>query len=930
MNTIDHSSVRLLTWLDIERRLKQATHLWHEMPDNITVLDCFASGLDIYYKGSEGLVDEWLAAVFGRQYKQDSRQIQLEIGRTDYPVTLLPGEGIQDAPVAGYPLWKDVVYLPSDQEDEDEHKITSQSHDATSEITVDPDKNNPEAFSSGPELISFHSFKGGVGRTSALMTYVAACFKAKTFEKERSNRKKILVVDADLEAPGISFWLDSVNTPSVSFVQLLEALHYPPASIEDSLDYFANELQKTSISVSGLDQQLFVLPAALDLREIQDMPVTPEHLARNPSNPWQLSDYLHELGKRLDVDAVFIDLRAGLSELSSPLLFDQRIDHFFVTTVAPQSVKGMAEILRRLYAYNSRLNEGAQTNARPTVVLSLLTKELRESKYYQEALKLLGSAYPTADPLEQQVQWLEADFNNSLMSIGSVGEALDSLAEARPLFPSAIDWAKALYTVQPASVSDDFSKQELATEDRQNVAKKLYDVCNKSAFAESTELGNLLAIEPLLNLGKHFAKEVPNALMIGAKGAGKTFTFRQLVQSGGWEAFLEKLSFPPNKIEDALIFPTLWSTNIEDSPTGEIKSAQQTTLQQLGVGYSDLLTASTLNRKISKALSNPPEHWDDFWDELIASQFDLPSSGLSEINTLLHNQGKRMILVFDGIEDAFKDAATEPSNKAIESLIKLPSRLSELTDPCLGAIVFVRLDYVQDVIRQNLGQLLSRYEPFRLHWNAESFLRLAYMLSCQAKLYPAPQRAESMGLEELKVELELLWGKKLGREKSKEAHSARWVYAALCDLKGNVQARDLVRFLKFASKKEQGRSGQTWSDRLLAPESMRNAISDCSKEKVDEAKVEISALRNWVDEMEAHGLRNIKVPFSAQQAGLDQKVLKTLQEIGVIYEDNDSKNGDERLYVPEIYRYGLGFETSATGRPRTQALLKKNIGAIPL
>jgi len=928
MKATHNSSLRLLTWLDVERLLKQRTHLWHQLPEGIAALDCFAAGMDVYYSGAEAQVDEWLSEVFGRYYLAAERQIQLQIGHARYPVTLIHDEDAPSTPVDGYPLWKDVVYLPDDETDSGENG--NQVREPGASCGADPGGTRPAAFQAGPELVSFHSFKGGVGRTSALMTYVAACFRETGPKKEGPRRKKILVVDADLEAPGVSFWLDTAYTPSVSFVQLLEALHYPPAGIDATLGYFAEELKKTSFSVSGLEQELFVLPAALALGDIQDMPVTPEHLARNPANPWQLSDYLQALGQQLDVDAVFIDLRAGLSELASPILFDPRIDHFFVTTVAPQSVMGMAEILRRLYAYNSRLSELVQAGARPTVVLSLLTKELRESRYYQEALKLLGAAYPTTDPLEQQVQWLEADFNSSLMSIGSIAEALDRLTDARPLFASAMEWAQALYAVKPEPQPGDVEKSESETASRHRLARKLYEVCKSAAFADGTELGNLLAIEPLLNLGKHFAKEIPSALMIGAKGAGKTFTFRQLVRSGGWQAFLEKLSFSSANTQDALIFPVLWSVNIDDKPDGEIKKAQRLVLQRLGLADDALLTASQLERRISAALNNPPEHWDDFWGELIAGQFGLQTGGLDEINELLCSKGRRLVLVFDGIEDAFKEAGNEPANKAIESLLKLPGRLNELVDPQLGAIVFVRLDYVQDVIRQNLGQLLNRYEPFRLHWNAESFLRLAYMLSCQAGLYREPRRAESMGLEELKVELERLWGKKLGSEKSKEAHSARWVYAALCDLKGNVQARDLVRFLKFAAQIEQHRRGQTWADRLLAPESMRNAISDCSNEKVDEAKVEISALRNWVEEMTEKGLRNIRVPFSAQQAGLDTKMLKTLQEIGVIYEDVDSKNGDERLYVPEIYRYGLGFETSAAGRPRTQALLKKNIGTIPL
>lgn len=911
----------LLTWLDVERLLKKKTHLWRQMPECITAVDCFDEGMDIYYNGDDSQVDEWLTEIFGRFYLRDERQIQLQIAHARYPVTLIMDEGKSDISVSGYPLWQDVVYLP------DEEAHSSDSSMAENPLNRMDMKNAiPVPFQTGPDLVSFHSFKGGVGRTSALMTYVAACFKA----ENGRQRKKILVIDADLEAPGVSFWIENAHKPKVSFVKLLEALHYSPAGVESALRYFADELKKTSFSVSGLNRELFVLPAALSLGEIQDMPVTPEHLARNPDNPWQLSDYLHKLGQLLEADAVFIDLRAGLSELASPILFDPRIDHFFVTTVAPQSVMGMAEVLRRLHACNSRLEESGQCRARPSVILSLLTRELRDSRYYQEALKQLGEAYPGGDPLDQQIQWLEADFNNTLMSIGSISEALERLTEAHPLYYDARNWAQALYTVQPIAQPNDGGAAGSNSERRKSLARDLFNICNKATFAESTELGHLLVTEPLLNLGKHFSRDVPNALIIGAKGAGKTFTFRQLVQSRNWQSFLDKLGFSPTDVHDAAIFPVLWSDNISDKPEGEIKTAQRSALQRLGLTGDALLTASQLKRKIEEALKKPPEFWDDFWDDLIASQFGLKSGGLVAMNGLLRSKEQRIVLAIDGIEDIFDDAGQEPANKAIESLLKLPGRLSELAEPQLGVIVFVRFDYVQDVIRQNLGQLLSRYEPFRLHWNAESFLRLAYMLSCQAGIYSEPRQPESMGLEELKIELQQLWGKKLGTEKSKEAYSARWVYAALCDLKGNVQARDLVRFLKFAAEIEQGRTGQTWADRLLAPESMRKSISKCSNEKVNEAKAEISVLRKWIDEMNSKGLRNIKVPFSAEQAGLDQKMLEALQEIGVIYEDTDSRHGEERLYVPEIYRHGLGFETSAAGRPRTQALLKKNIGTIPL
>jgi len=781
MNGQNASSERLLTWLDVERLLKQRTALWSQMPPGVLGVDCFSSVMEIRYApGAVDSVDTWLSQVFGRAYLREQSAIQLRIGQAIYPIERVEDQ-ISEAPVAGpsYPLWRDVTYLPNEV---NAIACAGATSDDKASSLLAKVVNAPQGFVDGPDLVSFHSFKGGVGRTTALMTYVAACLREDANGAKKT--RKILVVDADLEAPGVSFWLDGSNRPTVSFVQLLEALHYPPAGLAESLDYFADELRKTSLSFGGLQRELFVLPAALDLAEIQDMPVAPEHLARHPENPWQLSDHLHALGKRLGADAVFIDLRAGLSELASPILFDPRVDHFFVSTVAPQSVLGMAEVLHRLYCSNRQLSPEWQDNVRPTVILSLLTKELREAGHYEDALKVLEEAYPTEDPLKQSVQWLEAEFLSTLMSIGNLREALDNLPQSMRLYASASEWAQSLYMhpgyceAEPMAIAANNDASA-----RQQTARNLLKVCRDAEFAEGSSDASILATEPLLNLGKHFAHALPNILMIGAKGAGKTFTFRQVVRAGTWSSFLGRLGFDQSTVADASIFPGLWSENIEDKPDGEIKKAQRRALERMGAGNEFLFSGSDLRKHIDAALKCPPDHWDNFWDDLIVRQFGVEDGGLQALNEALAVRSAKIILVFDGIEDAFADANDEQSRKAIEALLKLTSRISELAFPHLGAVVFVRLDYVQAAIRQNLGQWLQRFNPFRLHWNPESFLRLAYMLSSQANVHSEKKRADDLRVEDLKVELEDLWGKKMGSEKSKEAHSARWVYAALCDLR---------------------------------------------------------------------------------------------------------------------------------------------------
>ncbi|HBF29741.1 KGGVGR-motif variant AAA ATPase [Rhizobium sp.] len=690
----------LLTWLDVDRMLKQKTALWSNLPANVSAVDCFSDGMDVRYSADIDGVHSWIADVFGAAYDRENASINLRIDKSTYAVNLiLDGSIIEGNGHQAYPLWRDVTYLPTSEQ---------------GNISNNSSESLPSAWPDGPEMVSFHSFKGGVGRTTALMTYVAACM-----DDRGVDAKKILVIDADLEAPGVSFWLDDMNYPSVSFVQFMEAIHYPPVSVEHTVEYFASELRKTSLNVGGVQRELFILPAALALTEIEDMPVTPEHLARDPENPWRLSDNLHALGKKLGVDAVFIDLRAGLSELASPILFDPRVDHFFVTTVAPQSVLGMSEVLRRLHAFNRRLPTDRQLDARPTVVLSLLTKELRESSDYQKALQALGEAYPIADDLVSGIQWLEAEFLSTLMSIGTVRDGLRELRNSNLLFASASEWAEMLYekpAILPPATAP--AKNELAA--------KLKRICETAQFAEGNNSPQILATEPLRNLGKHFSKEIPNLLMIGAKGAGKTFTYMQLLRSKNWSDFLEKLGFDKNEIVDAAIFPALWSGNIVDKPDGDVKSAQENVISLIGGDVSQLYRASELAEEIKSALNTPPISWLSFWDRLITRQFGIVHGGLEALNEKLAASSKRVIIVFDGLEDSFKDVSQTVMADAVEALLKLPDRLSELRNRHIGAVVFVRVDYVQASVRQNFGQLLQRYQPFRLQWDAESFLRLVH------------------------------------------------------------------------------------------------------------------------------------------------------------------------------------------------------------
>lgn len=904
-------SERLLTWLDVERTLKQVTQLWTDLPDGVHAVACYHDGVDISHSVAEDAVKQWLQDVFGKSFSSVDSQLTLRAGGGIYPVRFEKVEPQVQNQLPLYPLWREVAYLQETKAQENLVPV-AQFH-------------LPANFENGPQLIAFHSFKGGVGRTTALMTYVTA----RLHPKNANDVVKVLVVDADLEAPGVTFWIDETNRPQVSFVQFLEATHYPPVSVEASLNFFADELKKTSLNVDGSQRELFVLPAALDLTEIQDMPVQPSHLARNPFNPWVLTDHLHALGKHLGVDAVFIDLRAGLSELSSPLIFDPRVEHYFVTTVAKQSVAGTCEVLSRLHAFNSALPQQARRDAKPSVIVSLLTPELKRLPDFDRAKEDIERVYPPVDEtLDEGVEWLEADFSAALMSIASVREAFDKLKQSSLYLTSAQEWARNIVESRSMLAATRTGQSDAVSSNTQ--AQSLFDVCQKE-YAEHSGTDDWLVTEPLRNLGKHFSKDIPNAVLVGAKGAGKTFTYLQICKSKTWSKYLERVDelTPGNELTvGRIIFPVLWSTNVEGASKLAVMGAQKDSLALLG-SQSPAELQSDLLRRIGDNLRSETLHWDDLWESLICASIAGFAANLKDINHLMQQRQQSLVLVFDGVEDIFPDPTAEVQQRAIESLLKLVNRLGELPNQCIGALVFVRIDYVQASIKQNMGQFLSRFSAFQLVWTPESFLRLAYWLCAKASIIGADvNQAQSFSIEELIQSLETLWGHKLGKSESKEGHSARWVYAALCDLRGSFQARDLVRFFKFAAQEQLKNRNTFWADRVLSPEAMRRAIPECSRQKVEEATKEIAPLRAWNERMNERRIVDKPIPFSAVSVALEPTELAVLRELGVIYEDLDPALGDKRLFLPEIYRAGLGFDLSS-GRPRIQALLKKNLGKMP-
>jgi hypothetical protein len=315
-------------------------------------------------------------------------------------------------------------------------------------------------------------------------------------------------------------------------------------------------------------------------------------------------------------------------------------------------------------------------------------------------------------------------------------------------------------------------------------------------------------------------------------------------------------------------------------------------------------------------------HWRERWLNVIAwsAGFEVGKDGAGRrFADYLHKRKQYVVAVIDGLEDLFQDLSSKESEQtALRALLQdVPEWLEQHPSRPIGLLVFVRPDMVLNAVRQNPAQLIAKYEPYALRWSSEEALRLVTWIAVKAE---APidlsiEQLQEMSRQDLVNALVPLWGRKLGSERSREARSAEWVILALSDLKGQIQARDLVRFLHSAAQASV--KDAYWRDRLLVPTAIRGALPECSREKIEEISIENTALKNVFSRLRGLPEDSKQIPFTREQVGLNTEELQTLEDNGVVLREG------EEYYMPEIFRLGLSFRLKSGKRPRVLTLVRQ-------
>lgn len=783
---------------------------------------------------------------------------------------------------------------------------------------------------SKPRITAFFSFKGGVGRTLHLTAVTHRLIEA---TNSSMSAPKVLLIDADTEAPGITWWTQKIlPQPDYSYLDLL-------ADAQEGADYAAENasslMRGQRLEFGGPQQVCFFLPAFRDTVQMLRPPMSPEQLTLGGDSPWLLTDTLLTLGRKLDIDHIVIDLRAGMTELSSPLFLDPRIKRILVTTTSHQSVQGTAITLNELvkfakmapesicnsYADNTQVLIGFVPPSESTGTHTLPITEQLEKTLLQLPRDSSDdeSDFSTIAPLDWFAQ---SDYDQSLLGLGDFHDALQYLKKSQTV-QAACD------TLLPATnENSDIQKSTGNESTKTNDLHRLRDfTANLIAAEQQGTTPSFLVTAAYRQLAKSFLNRPPSAVILGAKGSGKTFFLKALAHCSSWKSFCEKCNLPD--AADTKLIPLFWSKNESESGNEKLLELQTSALRPINPDW-DKNAAASLSRYLEDSLATPTikdrPHWRSVWLQTLCQAFgcegDNPLSTEERLKKSLAAIESPITLLIDGLEDLFAswmsraEIEFEPLRMLLQDIVR---DISSWSNGKVGILVFIRKDLAFKAISQNFEQFMTLYKNFELRWSREEALRLIGWVLGESDLkqYRSNLSDDDWNnrvIDHMPPPLIPLWGLKLGGPESREAYTATWVLSVLSDFKGNIQARDVIRFL-HESAKLQSQTGQMPTDRLLAPPALRSAPQYCGQQKIIEVFKEISILEGQLKQLKESNLRIPATEDELRSNGVTNFSL--LEEFGILLRDAD------KYYLPEIYRQGLGLALNSGARPKVVNLMRK-------
>lgn len=777
------------------------------------------------------------------------------------------------------------------------------------------------------KVVTFYSYKGGVGRTTTL---------ALTALQLVREGKKIIVVDLDLEAPGLSTLLKpETEYPKYGVVDFLIENEACQTGI-DIDDYIYSINNKKLIGLTG--GELFVMQAAnLETGKIDDyynkLSRIDFNLPKYMEEKNSISELIQKLKEAYDPDFIFIDSRAGIHDIGGLTLFrysDEVVPIFYGNE---QNMLGLKFVMPKLvqldipfYLVNSPMPVAdEESEAELNCYLKNSLEILEETGYFVDIPDVFDESSPHY-PINIRYDVLNTNLGNA----DRIYQILNLNGEDN------------VYKLLSRKLSANIDEPDIEAFGEEDGKTALLESIRKiipfevaAAENEFADLDSLMKnFYPLKEYRYIFDNN--KFLITGSKGSGKTALFKVLKCS----EYAHKLAKYVD-VKSDLIEQTEWIIGLDskgDFPSqANFRAIGKKHKREIYSVFWKILAVRVLEKIIKQSIENYPDYLNELFEckysdikgilERNTSIDEELSELFSELDVILEKKSKIVIITYDALDFCID---SDIRGVFISELINLWSE-NNIRFGHIKAKIFLRDDIFKNEITDITDRVkLNNYRTV-IDWDYDHLLAMVWkrMLETNESLKAVIENtlikkgyslvvSEDVGIiprpnmEINELMLNELVGNKMG--KGNKAYTYNWIAYRLRDTNDKIVPRSILKLFSLAAKNELA-EGKNEGKKLMRPKSLESSVNEVSEDRVTDMSDEYPeyknvflSLKNFCptfpveEEALKEGLINCRLSESSIKSDIDK-----LKEIGVLKDYQRKKSDPIRYHIPDIYLKGMGL-----------------------
>ncbi|MBC6481781.1 MAG: AAA family ATPase [Hormoscilla sp. GM7CHS1pb] len=827
-----------------------------------------------------------------REQKIDNILAGIDFHLSKYPISgyelLTPEEQPPKYIQLRLPLWSDILMAPEPDQ------------------PVELDEDTPKR----PLIVTFYSFKGGVGRSTAL-GLVAGILA--------TRNRRVAIVDFDLEAPGLSILLQpDVEILNEEQYGVLDYLHQRFLTPEENDPTIESCICKINLRTRG---ELFLVPVGeYDenyIHRLADLDRgTWQAFYRGEKNP--VEQLMADIKAQLNPDVILIDARPGFNDTSAIALFDLADTGIICFSPTDQSFAGLRWVVQGV----------------------------RKQRDYQGKpdLRFLVTPMPpvTADQhqtwIVQVEDWIEESWG--VPSGTTVGE----LHYEVPYNPNITTLSSLVNDVPKSLLNDylqiadaiDASLPDIKTSAPTTILetrKILHELRFEAATAQQLAAEKIPKIFQRTDDFPEFLSN-NNWLIRGAKGTGKSLLFRLFVEQAEqakelakYYVDLKNFDFIAGHGQPRLSGPVIEGSDLAsyEKQVGDNSWKYfwlNYALLQLCHAQPELRSLPILDKELVKlSIPDSPSHTPivSWLVQRTQSPQALSQAGdeLRAIDRWLQERDRHVWLLYDELDAGFGSTKIDYDRRknALEALLEwwLESGTSL---KYIVPKIFLREDIWNQLNFTNKGHYSGR--SLQLRWEEADLWRLVLRQALNSseslsqtlnqELGVTVERLDKSGLDQLRKSLYYLWGERMGRGNA--AYTYNWVRKRTADSQKNRFPRSLILLLEEAIKIEKDYSTDYY-ERILRPRALIDAFPEVSKQRVAEVRNEYPELVELLDKLQEQRSpideNQLERIWNMEDSNLSLQI-RSMIDAGIFKERSRPKDPPPRVYnVAELYLYGLNM-----------------------